>query len=454
MQKYITRNIATGVLALASLAVAPMASAQNLQSGYFDDNYLYRYQANPAIGNERGFVSMPGLGNFIVGTNGSIGLSDIFYNVNGRTTTLLNPGVSSAEALGNFADHSRLGLDTRVNILTIGFGGFGGYNSISLSARAAANIGLPKDIVRMAKDGLTNDSYDFSNLGANARGWAELAINHSQEITRKLRVGATVKFLVGLAAFDAHVNTANLHLYEDNYIGQVDAEITSNIKGMHWEQSYDHNTDRYYVDGLDGDFSAPNGFGVAFDLGAVYTLNQDWEFSAAVTDLGFTSWSESQVASTNGLREVETNSFSFNVDNSTSFDDFRDRLANLYELEDVGNTGGRTTGIGATMTLGAKYTFPLYRKLHFGLMNTTRINGDFSWTDFRLSANVRPVKFVSAGINLGVGTFGASFGWILDFKCPGFNLFLASDCIPGKLAKQYVPLNSNMNLNFGLNFPF
>ena len=106
------------------------------------------------------------------------------------------------------------------------------------------------------------------------------------------------------------------------------------------------------------------------------------------------------------------------------------------------------------MTLGAKYTFPLYRKLHFGLMNTTRINGDFSWTDFRLSANVRPVKFVSAGINLGVGTFGASFGWILDFKCPGFNLFLASDCIPGKLAKQYVPLNSNMNLNFGLNFPF
>lgn len=26
--------------------------AQNLQSGYFDDNYLYRFQSNPAFGNE------------------------------------------------------------------------------------------------------------------------------------------------------------------------------------------------------------------------------------------------------------------------------------------------------------------------------------------------------------------------------------------------------------------
>ncbi|MDE6555493.1 MAG: hypothetical protein K2K55_00845, partial [Duncaniella sp.] len=100
------------------------------------------------------------------------------------------------------------------------------------------------------------------------------------------------------------------------------------------------------------------------------------------------------------------------------------------------------------------YTFPLYRNLNFGLMNTTRINGDFSWTNFRLSANVRPVKCFSAGINFGVGTFGPSFGWIVDLNVTGFNLFLASDCLPGKFAKQYAPLSSNMNLNFGINFPF
>lgn len=454
MQKYITRIIAGGTLAMASLMVAPVASAQNLQSGYFDDNYLYRFQANPALGNEKGFVSFPGLGNLNIATNGSVGFNHIFYNVNGQTTTLLNPNVSAAEALDNFRDKSRLGSDVRVNILAVGFKGIGGYNTISIGARANVNVALPKDIIRMAKEGLTNTSYDLSNLGAQARGWAEIALNHSRDINSNLRVGASMKFLVGVASLATDIKTANLHLNEDNYIGEVDATMKANLKGMYWKERYDHNTDRYYVDGIDGSFSAPNGFGVAFDLGAVYKLNPDWEFSAAFTDLGFINWGQTQVASTDGLRQVETDSFSFNVDNSDSFDDFRDRLANLYELKDMGNEGGSTTGIGATMTLGAKYTFPLYRKLNFGLMNTTRIDGMYSWTDFRLSANVRPAKCFSAGVNLGVGTFGASFGWIVNLNVPGFNLFLASDCTPGKLAKQYIPLNSNLNFNMGINFPF
>ena len=38
------------------------ASAQN-RSAYFTDNYTYRYQLNPAFGNELGFFSMPVLGN-------------------------------------------------------------------------------------------------------------------------------------------------------------------------------------------------------------------------------------------------------------------------------------------------------------------------------------------------------------------------------------------------------
>ncbi|MDE6555463.1 MAG: hypothetical protein K2K55_00695, partial [Duncaniella sp.] len=271
MQKYIRNIVACGALAMASLT-----SAQNLQTGYFDDNYLYRFQANPALGNDKGFVAFPGLGNFNISTNGSIGLGDILYNVNGQTTTLLNPGVSASEALGNFAEHSRLGVDTRVNIISVGFKAFGGYNNVTLGARAHANVGLPKDIVRMAKLGLTNQSYDLSPLGATARGWVELALNHSRQFDEKLRYGAAVKFLVGAAAFDANFKTANLHLYEDNYIGEVDAEITSNLKGMKWKQSYDDNTDRYYVDGLDGSFKAPNGFGLAFDLGAVYPLNPAW----------------------------------------------------------------------------------------------------------------------------------------------------------------------------------
>lgn len=446
---------ALGCVALLSLACQSLC-AQNLQSAYFDDNYMYRYQANPAFANEgKGFVAMPGLGNLNITTNGTIGLNHIFYNVNGETTTLLNPALSADRVLNGMKEHSRIGVDLRETILAVGFKAFKGYNTVTIGARTTASIGLPKEIVRLAKEGLTNTTYDLSNLGASGRAWAEIAFQHSHRVNKQLQVGGALKFLAGVGSVDAHVKTANLHLYEDHYVGEVDAELNGSVKGLRYERAYNDKTNREYVDGIKvDDFNPYNGFGLAFDLGAVYTFDQDWEFSLAFTDLGFISWSENMLATTDGLKSADSDTFAFNVDNSDSWDKFVDNLSNLYQLEDKGNTGGRTTGIGATMNAGAQYTLPAYRKLKFGLLNTTRINGDFSWTEFRLSANVEPVKCFSAGVNVGMGTFGASFGWILNFKTTGFNLFLASDHTPGKLAKQYAPLNSNMNLNFGINFPF
>lgn len=452
MKHNITRWLTASV---AALSIAG-AGAQTLRSGYFDDNYLYRFQANPAFGNEgKGFVAMPGLGNLNVGTNGTIGLNKIFYNLNGETTTLLNPGISASEALDGIKDHSRIGVDLRETILAFGFKAFKGYNTVSVSARTSASIGLPKSIIRLAKEGVANETYDLSNLGGTGRAWAEVALNHSHSINSRLRIGATLKVLVGVGSFDARVNTANLKLQEDRYIGEVDAEMHASIKNFLWKTDYNDRTNRHYVNGADLDeFSPVNGFGAAVDLGAVYTLSPDWEFSLAFTDLGFINWKNDVVATTGGLQQADTDSFSFNVDNNDSWDEFRDNLSMLYELDDKGDTGSRTTGIGATMTAGAQYTLPVYRRLRFGLMNTTRINGDFSWTEFRLSANIEPVRVLSLGVNAGMGTFGASFGGIVNLKAPGFNFFVATDCMPGKLAKQYAPLNSNLNVNLGINFPF
>ncbi|MDE6802569.1 MAG: hypothetical protein K2J06_07370 [Muribaculaceae bacterium] len=452
MKLNITRTLISATLASIALG----ASAQNLQAGYFDDNYLYRYQANPAFGNDgNGFVAMPGLGNLNLTTNGTLSLKHIFYNLNGQTTTLLNPGISASEVLNGMKDHSRIGLDLRETILAVGFKGLKGYNSVTLSARATLGVGLPKELVRLAKQGVENGVYDLSNLGATARGWAEIAFNHSHKINEQWRVGGSFKFLVGMASFDANVKTANLKLLNDKYVGEVNATGHASIKGFSWETDYNDRTDRHYVSGMNIDgFSPVNGFGAAFDLGAVYTFNKDWEFSLAFTDLGFISWGNDFTATTNGLQSVSSDSFAFNVDNNDSWDKFTDNLTKLYELEDLGDTGSRVTGIGATMTAAAQYTLPVYRNLKFGFMNTTRINGEFSWTDFRLSATVEPVKIFSAGVNLGYGTFGARFGGIINLNMTGFNLFIASDCFPGKLAKQYVPLNSNVNVNLGINFPF
>lgn len=444
-----------GTIAAAFCAVAPAISAQNLQTGYFDDNYMYRFQSNPAFANEDGFVSFPALGNMNLGVNGTIGLTHIFYNVNGQTTTLLNPGVSASEVLNGLKDKSRLGFSMRESVLSFGFKGLGGYNTFSVSARSDLNIGLPKDLFRLAKEGVSNSVYDLSNLSARAAAWAEVSLGHSRQIGSHLRVGANLKVLMGVGSAVAKVKDTQLRLQNDTWIGQVDAEINASVNGLAYETDYNENTHRDYVSGVKvDDFNPINGYGVAVDLGAVYTLNKDWEFSASLVDLGFISWKNNVVATTDGLKSVSTSDYSFNVDNNDSWDKFKDNLSMLYELEDKGDQGSRTSGIGATMNLGAQYTLPVYRKVRFGVLNTTRINGDFSWTDFRLSGTIEPVKFFSATASFGMGTFGPSFGWLINIKSKGFNFFVASDRTPGKTAKQGVPLNSNMNVNFGLNFPF
>lgn len=450
------KSIIGGTIAAALCAIAPAAvSAQNLMTGYFDDNYMYRFQSNPAFANENNFVAMPGLGNLNLGINGTIGVSHLLYNVDGRTTTFLNPGVSASEVLDGLKDKSRIGVSLRETVLAGGFKAFGGYNTISIGARADINVGLPKDVFRLAKEGISNSVYDLSHIAARGAAWGEISLGHSRQLLPNLRVGANLKVLLGVGSVLAKVNDASLSLQNDKWVGTVDAEINASLKGASFDHDYNKDTGNEYVNGFNvDDFGPINGFGMALDLGAVYTFNQDWEFSASLTDLGFISWSDNLVASTCGPKSVSTSDLTFNVDNNDSWDEFKDNLSELYELSDLGNEGGRTSGIGATMNLGAQYNLPVYRKVKFGFLNTTRINGNFSWTDFRLSGTIEPVKCFSATASFGVGTFGASFGWMLNFKSKGFNLFLASDRTPGKLAKQGVPLNSNLNVNLGMNFPF
>lgn len=438
------------------------ANAQHTYSGYFLDNYSYRFQMNPAFGNEKGFVSMPVLGNFNIGVKGNLHLSDIFYVKDGKTVLFTNPGISASEAMSKFNDRNRLGFNTKIDILTVGFKAFGGYNTISVNALSSAEVSLPKSFFSLAKEGLSNKTYDIKNLFGSANAYAQVALNHSRDIKQVpgLRVGASLKFLVGIADVDFKFNEANLELGTDDWIIRSNADIYASMKGLRFEYDYNDKSGNRYVSGakMDDGFGV-GGFGMALDLGAQYEW-RDFKFSAAVLDLGFINWSNTLWASTNGTKTINTDKYIFNADDnaSNSFDNEWDKLSGdlskLYELEDMGNKGSRSRMLGTTLNFGVDYELPYYRNLHFGLLNTTRINGNYTWYEFRLSANVHPLKFISLDINGAAGTFGPSFGWMLNIYCPGFNLFAGMDHTTGKHSKQFVPLNSNNTFNFGLNFPF
>jgi len=447
--------------AMTALMGVSMAFAQNTYSGYFMENYAYRYQMNPAFANDENLVSFPGLGNLNLGLQGNLHMTDVLYDLDGKTVLFTNPGVSSAEVMKGIGDMNKVGVNLRLDVINVGFKALGGYNTVGINVKSNVNAGVPGELFRLAKEGVENKTYDISDFRASANAYTEIALGHSRNINSKWRVGATLKFLLGVGNFDAYMNTAQLQLGENSWSARTDAVIYSSLKGLTYKHDVNSRTGHEYVSGVDVDgFGVFSGFGMGLDLGAVYTLNNDWQFSAAVLDFGFISWSNTREASTNGLKSFETDAYTFPLYDegdktlSNEWDTFRDDLSALYELEDNGSIGARTRMLAATINLGARYTFPLYRNLKFGVLNSTRINGDFTTTSFRFSANVAPVKWFEADANFAAGTYGCSFGWMANFKAPVFNLFVGMDHTMGKLCKQGIPLNSNAQINFGMNFLF
>ena len=103
------------------------------------------------------------------------------------------------------------------------------------------------------------------------------------------------------------------------------------------------------------------------------------------------------------------------------------------------------------MNVGCEYTLPVYRKLTFGLLSSTRINGDHTWTEGRLSANVAPLKWLDGGINFAVNSYTASMGWVLNIHPKGQNFFIGMDHLLGKTSKEFIPLSSNASVCVGFN---
>lgn len=450
------------LLAAASLFVSvPTASAQNTYSGYFLENYNYRFQMNPAFGNESNFVGFPALGNMNIAMHGNLHLTNVLYNHQGKTVLFTNPNISAAEVMGGIHDANKIGVVTKLNILNGGFKAWGGYNTIGIGVVADVNASVPGSLFSLLKEGISNRTYNIEDFRVSASAYAEIALNHSRVIREVpgLRVGAAIKFLLPAGNLEAYLNNARLNLGQDAWNIQADADIYASIKNIRFKHdtNNDVNPPRQYVSGAELESFGLNGFGLGFDLGAEYYWN-GFKFSAALLDLGFISYSETQWASTNGEKSFELNKYTFNAngdDDDTTWDDMKNDLSALYQLEDNGNAGSRTRALNATLNFAADYEFPYYRRLHFGFVNSTRFHGRFTDTQFRLSANVRPVDILSASANIVAGTYGVGFGWLLNLNTKkGFSMFIGMDRTLGKLAKQCVPLNSNGSVNFGIDFPF
>ena len=463
--------------ALLFALAAPMASmAQNtLRSAYFTEGYVYRHHMNPAFAGERNYVSLPflGLGNLNVGLQSNLGVKDLIHKLpDGNLTTFLNEAVDANSFLDGLKDRNRLNLDFDMTLLSFGFHKWGGFNTFDLSIKSGTRMTLPKDLFAFAKLGMNgNTVYNLEDMGVFSNSYAELALGHSRKIMDNLTVGAKVKFLLGVYNADFHVNDMQLTLADDKWAvsgnGEFSTggivEIPTKLKEKTNDQGQTVQEEELDFDNIEtGDVIG--GFGMAFDLGATYKVREDLEVSLALLDLGWITYKNATKA-TMAAEPWEFNGFTnvpFDSDKGTpqqpsiedQIDNLEDDLEDLFQMK-VKGEGKHARALGATLNIGALYTFPFYDKLKFGFLESTRINGRYSWSEGRFSANVAPVKCFDASISYAASSFGHSFGWVLNYHSRGFSLFLGSNHQFFKVTPQFVPVgNANMNVSIGINFPF
>lgn len=449
-------------IALAAMGTVMMtAAAQNTYSGYFIDSYSPRHQMNPAFApdssrNYKGYVGFPVLSNINVAVRGNLHVSSLYYNRGGETYLFTNPTISTGTVMGNIHDRNRLGLGVKLDIIDFGFKALGGWNTVGINVVSDTEAGIPKAFFSLAKQGIENKNYDIKDLRVMTSNYAQIALNHSHDLSKfvpGLRVGGTLKVILGIADVDAYFNRANLILGEDSWRVKANADIYGAGCGIRFKSKYNEKYNRSYFDGIDFDGFELGGFGLGLDLGGQYKW-RDFTFSLALLDLGFINWSNGQYATTGGTKTFDTDAYTLAVGDNDTWDKIQDGLEELYQLDVRNDKGSYIRSLKTTLNWGVEYVLPYYRNLSFGLVNTTRFNRNLTWTDFRISANVRPVKCLALSANLAMGTYGVGFGWLANVSTKGINFFIGMDRTLGRLSSEGYPLNSNASVNIGLNFPF
>lgn len=459
------------LLTLVFMGCFSATFAQSLQSSYFMEGMTYRHQLNPAFCNESNYINLPFfvLGNFNATTTANMGVENFIYkyNQNGYPlTTFMNPDISGREFLDGLHDKNRLNVNLSMPIIAFGFYKWNGFNTFGINLKSSTSVNLPYALFDFMKNGMTDEGgtyYNVKDLNIRSNNYIELALGHSHSINERLTIGGKFKFLVGAGNAEAKIKNMDIYMSEDKWDISAQGDMIYSVQGLSYKTKSPNDLGQHEVDGFDFHNGGIAGFGAAIDLGAVYKFDcllKGLTVSASLLDFGFINWKD-------GIRSKMVNSYTFdgfehpieidpedgspgNIDDQ--IDKIGDNLEDFIRFYDDGTTGKRNTMLAASFNLGLGYEMPFYKKLSVGLLSTVHLNRPFTWGEARLSATVAPVKWFEASVNYGIGTFGSSLGWVLNFHPNGFNFFIGTDHQFTRITPQFVPIgNANSSVNVGFN---
>ncbi len=453
------KTISIIVAVLASVMFVESASAQ-LRTSYFMNGSMQRYDMNPALTPNRGYISLPVVGNLNLSLETNFLSADNFFFPNGTNNgvvTYMHKSVSAEEFLKRLPDmnHMELGINDQI----IGIGNYfkGGFWSFGIRLRSETNIDIPKDFFALTKT-LSQGTYDIAGMSLENSNFIEASLGYSFPVLDAFTLGFRAKMLLGLAQISAKMDKLTVEIGEESYRADMAGTFESNISGYDFanvegEVTVDRFVD-YLTDPLNFDPANIKSVGFAVDAGIEWMFRDEQiKFTAAVNDLGFNAWNAQ-------------NSFCATVDNvAFSFSGY-DLENNEVKFEAPDNIVMRTTSdiaegrraLHTSIVVGCECNF-FNDILGVGAMWNKKIYDNRQWNSIGGALTLRPTKWLTASASYSIINSLGVYGIAANFHSSLFNLFVGADYIATKFGVAGggaipIPLNQNsVNLSFGVAIP-
>lgn len=453
------------ISAALALGFALQASAQAPHSSYFLEGMVQRHELNAAFGGESNYIAIPVLAGLQAGVTTNFGAANFVFQRNDALVTGLSSQVSSAEFIGNMPENNRLDLQLDLPVLSVGFRGMGGFNTIVIKERTYVGANIPRSLFDFIKNGnnVTTPSgmgaaqYDIDNLSVYTNNYVELALGHSRKLAalEGFSYGVKLKMLVGLFSGEVNMNHMSLNLSADKWMVEVQG---SSYLSSGLQYTYDENGNLSGVD-FNPEQLRMGGYGFAADLGIAYTpaALPGLTVSAGVNDIGFITWE--QVASSASSGSYEFTGVDVDSDDSAPIEE---QLAALgEEVIDMLNfkeaaSYDKMHMLQTTLNVGVEYAI-LNRKISFGVLSSTRFGAPYTYAEGMAVINFRPCSWFQAAINGSVSNMGTALGALINICPNGINIFAGCDYISPsmKFSKEGIPLYGvNLNVRAGIIIAF
>lgn len=246
---------------------------------------------------------------------------------------------------------NRTVIDFELQLLNFGFQFNQGrsYLSFDISDAFYASGSYTRDFAVMF-DRIDNNqlqgagemTFDQSRHHFNLAYYRSYGLGFTQQVNRKLSLGIRARYLQGVLSLMSENQGLVFHYPGEGNTFNVDGQLRVMTSGRGLVDE---------VDGVSSLFPAGNG-GFAIDLGGVYRLNERWEFSLAIQQLGQITWNQNL-----NYTSVD-NQFTFSaVDIDDHFDTWSTVADSLLDGQGMNLASGFTTAVPQRYFIGGNYFF-------------------------------------------------------------------------------------------------